>query len=38
MIIKIYQRKEEDLVEEEHDDIEQANKSKKDYNEKVQKE
>ena len=31
------EKKEEDLVEEEHDDIEQANKSKKDYNEKVQK-
>ena len=31
------EKKEEDLVEEEHDDIEQANKSEKDYNEKVQK-
>ena len=31
------EKKEEDLVEEEHDDIEQSNKSKKDYNEKVQK-
>ena len=31
------EKKEEDLAEEEHDDIEQANKSKKDYNEKVQK-
>ena len=30
-------KEEEDLVEEEHDDIEQTNKSKKDYNEKVQK-
>ena len=29
--------KEEDLVEEEHDDIEPANKTKKEYNEKVQK-
>ena len=31
------EKKEEDLAEEEHDDIEQANKSEKDYNEKVQK-
>ena len=31
------EKKEEDLVEEEHDDIEPANKSKKEYNEKVQK-
>ena len=31
------EKKEEDLVEEEHDDVEQANKSKNDYNEKVQK-
>ena len=31
------EKKEEDLVEEEHDDIEQAKKSKKVYNEKVQK-
>ena len=31
------EKKEEDLVEEQHYDIEQANKSKKDYNEKVQK-
>ena len=30
-------KEEEDLVEEEHDDIEQTSKSKKDYNEKVQK-
>ena len=31
------EKKEEDLVEEDHDDVEQANKSKNDYNEKVQK-
>ena len=31
------EKKEEDLVEEEDEDIEQANKSKKEYNEKVQK-
>ena len=31
------ENKEEDLVEEEHDDIEPANKTKKEYNEKVQK-
>ena len=31
------EKKEEDLVEEEHDDIEPANKTKKEYNEKVQK-
>ena len=31
------EKKEEDLVEEEYDDIEPANKSKKEYNEKVQK-
>ena len=31
------EKKEEDLVEEEHDDIEPTNKTKKEYNEKVQK-
>ena len=31
------EKKEEDLVEEEDEDIEPANKSKKEYNEKVQK-
>ena len=31
------ENKEENLIEEEHDDIEPANKSKKKYNEKVQK-
>ena len=31
------ENKEEDLIEEVHDDIEPANKSKKKYNEKVQK-
>ena len=31
------EKKEEDLVEEEHDDIELTNKTKKEYNEKVQK-
>ena len=31
------EKKDEDLVEEEHDDIEPTNKTKKEYNEKVQK-
>ena len=31
------EKKEEDLVEEEHDDIEPTNKTKKEYNEKVKK-